>query len=125
MEPTRGVTASLNAPTYALRWPEHRAYLPLSSGPLRVGQKNFEIHMHAPPVGPSRVLFPSGPPVEFRSNMTCLFTCRRPREGSRGSVFHGAPLLWIIMSGGTVLPKAQGQETGPTEIVPPALGTGS
>ena len=34
---------------YALRWPEHRAYLPLSSGPLRVGRRSFEIHMHAYP----------------------------------------------------------------------------
>ncbi len=52
MEPTRGVTASLHAPTYASRWPEDRAYLPLSSGPLRVGQRSFEIHMHVPPGGP-------------------------------------------------------------------------
>ena len=53
MEPPGGHGVS-SRPDPRVRWPEHRAYLPLSPGPPRVCQENFEIHMHETPVGPSR-----------------------------------------------------------------------
>ena len=95
MEPTRGVTASLHAPTYALRWPEHRAYLPLSSGPLRVGQRSFEIHMHVPPGGPLEgTLTVRAHRWDSGGIWHVLFTGSRPREGSQVCLCSaGAPLL--------------------------------
>ena len=51
MEPPGGHGVSLR-PDLRARWPEQRAYLPLSPGSLRVGQENFEIHTHVPPGGP-------------------------------------------------------------------------
>ena len=118
MEPPGGHGVSLR-PDPRARWPKQRAYLPLSPGPLRVGQENFEIHMHATPVGPSRVLCSSGPLEEFRSNTTwSIYLWKAPRGQPLFCVPRG-PVAVSSHVWRPALLKAQDREIGPTRIVPP------
>jgi len=95
---------------------------PTAPGPPRVGQENFEIHMHETPVGPSRVrcsvVRPTGG-VPEQDGMVYL-----RMEGPARARFPWRPSTASSHVWRLGLLKAQDREIGPKNRPPPQLGPG-